>query len=611
MLTATPIHNRGRDLRALVALFKGSRADTMGEDELRGLIVRRTSGSWGGTNSAESGSALPCLGKPRWLAVPSDHETLRAIAALPAAVATADGATAHALLLLGLIRAWSSSEAALRATLRRRLRRAASFDAALESGRVPDRRELASWPVVDDAIQLGFPELFAGAGDRTDVMLIRAALEGHTDGVRAIMRSLDRGGVATDTVRMQMLAAIRERHPSTPVVAFTQFVDTANAAFRASAPGGGVALVTGSGARIASGRVTVEEIVRGFDIADRGRAAATAMPLELLIATDVLSEGLSLRRAGVIVHLDLPWTIARLEQRVGRLRRIGSEHPCIHVYAIGPPIEARELVPVIRSLQRKARLASSIAGPEESGSSLPLLGKRLTKATSAILQRGDSHAAEELRQVLSSWADGALQLRSEEATSDCRFVAVALVVRGATHRLLSIIDDDVSDRTSDLLLAVRALSSRFKPTIHESLDAQPPGTLRAAASAVERWLDEERGRDIARLATDSPSTAHAVVLRALQAALARATRSDRVALAKRIERCRQLVTSARGIGAELALVLLVSANTPLDLDALERILASRVPGPDASPQATSLEAMLCFHPETGKLIAFTAIPAMK
>ena len=44
LLTATPIHNRGRDLRALVALFMGSRAFTMTDDELRSVMVRRTTG---------------------------------------------------------------------------------------------------------------------------------------------------------------------------------------------------------------------------------------------------------------------------------------------------------------------------------------------------------------------------------------------------------------------------------------------------------------------------------------------------------------------------------------------------------------------------------------
>jgi hypothetical protein len=136
-------------------------------------------------------------------------------------VPAADGSAAHALLLLGLIRAWASSEAALRATLRRRLQRAAAMEGTLESGRLPDRRELASWPVVDDAIQLGFPELTMRGNPGIDVPGIRATLEKHTEGVRAILGGLDRNDGAADKARVQLLSSVRERHPSTPLVAFT------------------------------------------------------------------------------------------------------------------------------------------------------------------------------------------------------------------------------------------------------------------------------------------------------------------------------------------------------------------------------------------------------
>jgi len=607
LLTATPIHNRGRDLRALIALFAGSRAHTMNEDELRRLVVRRTAGAWGTIGTAGGGSALPAVGEPKWLAVPTDRDTLRAITALPPAVATADGATAHSLLLLGLIRAWSSSEAALRATLRRRLRRAASFDAALESGRVPDRRDLASWPVVDDAIQLGFPSLLVSGTAAADVAEIRATLDRHIDGVRCIIRTLDRTDGATDKARMSRLASIRERHPSTPVVAFTQFADTATATFDACARKGGVALVTGRGARIASGRVTVDEIVRGFDNIERGDRT-NAMPLDLLVATDVLSEGLSLRRAGVIVHLDLPWTVARLEQRVGRLRRFGSKYRRIEMYAIGPPVGARELLPVVRALQRKARLASSIAGLEETQSALPLFGERLTKSTAVIMQRGESQAVEEIRRTLASWIGPVADERSLELIpGEHDFVALALICRGPGPQLLAINDLEVSESPADILRAVRTLSSKLEPVTHAGVEDPSAGSVAAAADVVEKWLSEDRGREMVKPATDAPSAAHVAVLRALQEILSSTTRSDRSAVSKRIERCRQLVISARGIGAEMALTRLVDSSDPLGLDALESLLQSRASGPDATQSHTRLVAMLAVGTEAGSVQAY--VPA--
>ena len=46
--------------------------------------------------------------------------------------------------------------------------------------------------------------------------------------------------------------------------------------------------------------------------------------LRLVIGTDAASEGLNLQRLGTLVNLDLPWNPSRLEQRKGRIQRIGQ-----------------------------------------------------------------------------------------------------------------------------------------------------------------------------------------------------------------------------------------------------------------------------------------------
>ena len=590
LLTATPIHNRARDLRALVALFLGSRATTIEEDELRRMMVRRVSMS-----SIRPESRLPIIREPQWLSVRGDPETLRAIRELPPALPAVDGGAAHALLLLGLIRAWASSQAALRLTLRRRLRRATAFAAALESGCIPDRQELASWPVVEDAVQLGFPELMKGNGG-FDVVSLRAVLDRHTLGVRSILDTLK--GNSADDQRIRLLTAVRERHRPIPVVAFSQFADTATATFRACVHQGGAALVSGSGARIATGATAVDDIVRGFDTIERGRTSA--MPLELLIATDVLSEGLSLRRAGVLVHLDLPWTLARLEQRVGRLRRLGSAHQQIIVYAIGPPVDSRELMPVVRALQRKARLTSSVVGREELESAMPLFGDRLKRATLEVGRRGDSSATEELRMLLSAWAAGA---SSSERSGGPGRACLALLTASGRPRLVAVNERGVSESVADVLQVVKDLS-------REAVNRYAPGdALRdcvvAQVDSIVRWLDERRASDLARPATDAPSTVHATVLRALQEIPGNATRADRPALTTRIARCRELVIAARGIGAELALSRLIEPNSPLDLSALEQLLELRVVLAANPNEMPTLSALLCEDPErAGAMFAF-------
>lgn len=49
---------------------------------------------------------------------------------------------------------------------------------------------------------------------------------------------------------------------------------------------------------------------------------------EILIATDAAGEGINLQRAHLMVNYDLPWNPNRLEQRFGRIHRIGQKEVC-------------------------------------------------------------------------------------------------------------------------------------------------------------------------------------------------------------------------------------------------------------------------------------------
>ena len=86
------------------------------------------------------------------------------------------------------------------------------------------------------------------------------------------------------------------------------------------------------------------------------------MRIDILIATDVLSEGVDLHDANVVVHLDLPWPVARLEQRVGRLRRIGSPHIEVTRYAFQPPAAGNTTLKLLERLAAKAGLADALIG---------------------------------------------------------------------------------------------------------------------------------------------------------------------------------------------------------------------------------------------------------
>jgi hypothetical protein len=82
--------------------------------------------------------------------------------------------------------------------------------------------------------------------------------------------------------------------------------------------GGGETMCLLSGVRHPATRREVQAKVR-----DRS--------LRILVATDAAAEGLNLQRLQTLVNIDLPWNPARLEQRKGRIERIGQEAPAIDI----------------------------------------------------------------------------------------------------------------------------------------------------------------------------------------------------------------------------------------------------------------------------------------
>lgn len=57
------------------------------------------------------------------------------------------------------------------------------------------------------------------------------------------------------------------------------------------------------------------------------KVAVRDRKLRLLVATDAACEGLNLQTLGTLINVDLPWNPSKLEQRIGRIKRIGQSRP--------------------------------------------------------------------------------------------------------------------------------------------------------------------------------------------------------------------------------------------------------------------------------------------
>lgn len=84
----------------------------------------------------------------------------------------------------------------------------------------------------------------------------------------------------------------------------------------------------------------------------------------LLITTDILSEGISLHRANIIVNYDLPWNPTRIMQRVGRINRVGTKFNDIFVFNFFPSSQVGENISLEDNITSKIQAFHDTLGED-------------------------------------------------------------------------------------------------------------------------------------------------------------------------------------------------------------------------------------------------------
>lgn len=107
--------------------------------------------------------------------------------------------------------------------------------------------------------------------------------------------------------------------------------------------------------------------IAGFAPRTAGRVDDEGNPLDddeydILLTTDVLAEGVNLQEAAEIINYDLPWNPMRIVQRHGRVDRIGSEHPEIHLGLFFPSKHLDDFLRLETTLVRKLKQADAAVG---------------------------------------------------------------------------------------------------------------------------------------------------------------------------------------------------------------------------------------------------------
>ncbi|MXW41686.1 MAG: NgoFVII family restriction endonuclease [Acidimicrobiia bacterium] len=159
------------------------------------------------------------------------------------------------------------------------------------------------------------------------------ALRADTQTIRALLNEFGDWDAKNDGKITSLEDLITQKHPKEKVLVFTEAADTAAYVALELEQRGvkGVAAVTGDSEN------PTALACRFSPGANRGITHDHSQPeLQVLISTDVLSEGQNLQDARIVVNYDLPWAIVRLVQRAGRIDRIGQQAKTVLVYSLMP-----------------------------------------------------------------------------------------------------------------------------------------------------------------------------------------------------------------------------------------------------------------------------------
>ncbi len=175
----------------------------------------------------------------------------------------------------------------------------------------------------------------------------------------------------TDDKLTQLTAPLRSRDLARrKLVIFTEFRDTARYLYRALKE----RLPEASIEELDSSRkIDREKVIKRFapyyNCNPPELSSYLADQIDILVSTDVLSEGLNLQDANILVNYDVHWNPVRLMQRIGRVdRRLDRSkpvrHETVHIYNFLPPQELEHLLNLLKRVSGKILRINTTLGIE-------------------------------------------------------------------------------------------------------------------------------------------------------------------------------------------------------------------------------------------------------
>lgn len=302
----------------------------------------------------------------------------------------------------------TSSFAAVRRSLERRLERLGGGETSTEPEWAEEDLAAGSERVLEAFTE----ELGEGRGAESSRDLFLDPEQEKTY-LRTFLRDLE--GLPADSKLERLRRDLEQRLPEwKTALVFTQYTDTLDTLRNALREdyGNGVATYSGRGGEVWNGSAWVPCDKERLKAAFRAGAGAgtdgdegpSVPPVRILVSTDAASEGLNLQTCGLMINFDMPWNPMRVEQRIGRLDRIGQTHSVVEIlnYFYEETVEAQ----IYQRLGDRIRWFEQVVGTLQ-----PILrqvGESIEKIAMVSPPRRESMLAEtvrELRQELSEPPD--------------------------------------------------------------------------------------------------------------------------------------------------------------------------------------------------------------
>lgn len=288
------------------------------------------------------------------------------------------------LLRINVLKRMESAVSSFRLTIKRQLQDVESTLERIEA-HAEDFEELEIGDV--DIEDPTFESMLVGRKVKVllgDVDLIRWKQDLIED--RNRLATLLAAAMQVDPDRDAKLSALREmiaqkcRNPindgNRKIIVFTAFSDTAQylyeqiSGWAKSEFSIESALVTGTGGNqttVSGLRKDLASILTAFSPRSKERPEDLAHEgdIQLLIATDCISEGQNLQDCDWLINYDIHWNPVRIIQRFGRIDRIGSPNQCIQLVNFWPNMELDEYINLEQRVSGRMVLLDISATGEE------------------------------------------------------------------------------------------------------------------------------------------------------------------------------------------------------------------------------------------------------